>query len=147
MITALSPHKDCFNGAAVFRLRNFPDEVHLGKLANCFNGAAVFRLRNYWQSSNVRKLLQSLQRGRSLSTAELPSISIIGLPADAASTGPQSFDCGISLECHIPAQVVRMLQRGRSLSTAELTACPSKGGTPPRFNGAAVFRLRNYRHG
>jgi len=114
-------------------------------------------------------VVEPLQRGRSLSTAEFPPARQAARAQGPASTGPQSFDCGIrtpdmrsltprvvlqrgrslstaELVTRVPySSVVSLwLQRGRSLSTAELPSNASKVRTPPgSFNGAAVFRLRN----
>src|SRR5258708_7506256 len=84
-----------------------------------FNWAAVFLLR---RSRNAYRTLWSvnwLQWGRSLSTAEVPRTSSRDATADAASMGPQSFDCGSSSKFRVKSCAPASLQWGRSLSTAE----------------------------
>src|SRR6266446_7008313 len=89
-------------------------------------------------------VVEPLQRGRSLSTAEFPPARQAARAQGPASTGPQSFDCGIRTPDMRSLTPRVLLQRGRSLSTAELPSNASKVRTPPgSFNGAAVFRLRN----
>src|SRR5437764_324051 len=107
-----------FNGAAVFRPRK---EIELNpdpRQSSGFNGAAVFRPRKAltWNASSSILLL--LQWGRGLSTAESQAgIGLAGVP-EIASMGPRSFD------------------RGKRRSA------PGRAGSPPGFNGAAVFRPR-----
>ncbi len=112
--------------------------------SSCFNGAAVFRLRNYGARRAPHACHTTLQRGRSLSTAEFTYHYRICLTPRSASTGPQSFDCGIVATVTDQAMQRSLLQRGRSLSTAEFTSPSPLTFATPCFNGAAVFRLRNY---
>ncbi len=66
------------------------------------------------------KLNKSLQRGRALSSAELRFKTLGEMPKAPASTGPRSFERGIN-----PGE--------------------NQADDPhARFNGAALFRARNY---
>ena len=108
-----------------------------------------------------------LQRGRALSSAEMP-LWRCGLDGtDRASTGPRSFERGDRNLIRTFGSILSRLQRGRALSSAEMPPASCAAGvahpasTGPRsfergdhvchqsrhvrgagFNGAALFRAR-----
>ena len=85
---------------------------------------------------------RGLQWGRSLSTAESQGLNVFRQRVDAASMGPQSFDCGKDVRVRLGVKKLLLLQWGRSLSTAERSKHQWSGAFVTSFNGAAVFRLR-----
>ena len=184
-----------FNGAAVFRLRKCravhstsakaphastgPQSFDCGNVAgkprrnalpSGFNGAAVFRLRKCHKAHQAQIAEFELQRGRSLSTAEISTPPAVGARIVGLQRGRSLSTAEIRTRMQTTLPFRLQLQRGRSLSTAEIPpvgplvvglASASTGpqsfdcgntfqfSRPPRtmsgFNGAAVFRLRKSR--
>ncbi len=84
-----------------------------------FNGAAIYRSRNWIELSDMERKL-------------------------GASMGPRSIDRGIAFTSEGVLERFILLQWGRDLSIAELTLAGSVGHETDRFNGAAIYRSRNW---
>ena len=80
----------CFNGAAVMRLRKGQRRCHYGTRMRRFNGAAVMRLRKARNRSAKAPPSMLLQWGRSHETAERANLPPARLQSITASMGPQS---------------------------------------------------------
>jgi len=112
-----------------------------------FNGAAVFRLRNYSGDGHRDRLRQRnvASTGPQSFDCGIPRVNPSGKSALAGFNGAAVFRLRNLASHHGTGPVLRRLQRGRSLSTAEF----QHSAAPPKqshgFNGAAVFRLRNSR--
>ena len=111
-------HPECFNGAAVFRLR---------KLENC--DAIVVR-GNY--ASMGPQSCDCGNRRKLSSTSDVES----------ASMGPQSFDCGNLAGSQRQASRATASMGPQSCDCGNLEPKLRFTGRVRRFNGAAVLRLR-----
>ena len=112
--------KLCFNGAASFRPRRFPDLSTGLEALKRFNGAASFRPR----------------RSRRDGNSHLASI--------LASMGPRAFARGDTPGGGWKVIEALALQWGRELSPAEICNLGFVPFAYPCFNGAASFRPRRF---
>ena len=133
-----------FNGAALFRARNYPvHQSHRLVIPQASTGPRSFERGINTSCFWLFPSTNSLQRGRALSSAEFGQAGDAHQGFAKASTGPRSFERGIGRGADDGVRVCGASTGPRSFERGIIASPRPPAPKSPCFNGAALFRARN----